>query len=393
MSLPPDIPPDPDEAARRRAADPLFASVARAADVAGVGECLDVETLALYADRALKGAALVSAQRHLERCERCRATVAVIERADAEADAAARGEGFRGWFTGWRWLMPAASVAAVAMVAVWLNRGPSGDVAPPASPESAMASGERDRVPAPGAAPAPAVVPGAADVQQHLARPSNESRDAIAGLAGSAAPTVTSTADGLERKRADVMPPAAQAQASVPAPAAPARMPTGTAPTASDAREAAVAEAVEGRALADLRMAAPSAAGARAGAGAIAEPMAPATRNEIVAAKSADAVAPLWRVRDGGVERLRAGDWQRVAIPDGVTVVAIASPSRDVCWAIGAADIVRTWNGETWTRVVPPETSEPLRAVSATDASTAVVTTASGVRFGTANGGATWSRL
>ena len=128
MSLPPNIPPDRDEARRRAAADPLLASAVRAAEAAGVGECLDVETLGLYADRALRGAALVSARAHVEQCARCRAVVAFVEKADAVVSP---GRGVWEWLTGWRWLVPVASVAAVAVIAVWVNRGPVNDAVAP----------------------------------------------------------------------------------------------------------------------------------------------------------------------------------------------------------------------------------------------------------------------
>ena len=104
MSLPPAIPPDRDEARRRAAADPLLSSALRAADAAGVSECLDVETLGLYADRVLRGAALESARAHVEQCERCRSIVTFVEKADTEATMPATGRAWA-WLTGWRWLV------------------------------------------------------------------------------------------------------------------------------------------------------------------------------------------------------------------------------------------------------------------------------------------------
>lgn len=112
-----------------------------------------------------------------------------------------------------------------------------------------------------------------------------------------------------------------------------------------------------------------------------------------VVARRADARVATWRVVDGAVEQQRAGVWQRVATPDGVFVTAVASPSPDICWAIGASTVLRTIDGVTWTRAALPETSEPLAAITATDASTATVTTASRARFRTTDGGATWTRL
>ena len=453
MSLPPNIPPDRNEARRRAAADPLLASAMRAADAAGVGECLDVETLGLYADRVLRGAALVQARTHVEQCERCRSILAFVEKADATADGAAAGGGAWAWLTGWRWLVPAASVAAVAVVAVWVNRAPTGDVAAPAGPETTVAATRpseqavpppvasslrdglagsaagataaaqerarsNDAVAAPAASGRAAV--DAAPTQEKAladaaARPSATARNAAGGAADPARAEELERRQGVDLRAAapaeavgglaagsrpvppipDVAAPAAAAQQSAAAPP-PSPLPSTPPPAAASpaapspaAPQAATPTAASAEARAEA-----AARPAAATAGAAGDtPIQAARAADAFVAKRADAVSGVWRVREGRVERQRAGAWQRVTTPDDVTVVAISSPSREVCWAIGATDILRTWNGDTWTRVAPPETSEPLRAVSATDASTAVVTTASGVRFRTSNGGSTWTRL
>lgn len=436
MSLPPNIPSDRDEAIRRAAADPLLASAVRAAAAAGVGECLDVETLGLYADRVLRGEALVSARAHVEQCERCRSIVGFVEKADAGMSAP---PGMWGWLTGWRWLVPAASVAAVAVLAVWVNRGPAPDAPPPAPEPSAAATGGLAAPPAPGAAASAlrdglaasaaregsgsaalqrarpndplSAPPAAAERDARNAAPAREKALADAAPSLAAAGTAPRPVDEARaaaearRQSADVgrpapaesvaglvsgargAPPVAEAAATAAAPgttAQPAAAPP--VPVPPPLQPAAPAATADTRAEAAVRPA-PAADG---GAGEF-RGQAPRMA-EAVAAKRADVVSGAWRVRDGGLERQRAGAWQRVDVA-GVVVVGISSPSRDVCWAVGEADILRTWNGETWTRVALPETSEPFRSISATDASTAVVTTASGVRFRTTNGGASWTRL
>lgn len=418
MSLPPNIQPDRDEARRRAAADPLFGSAVRAADAAGVGECLDVETLGLYSDRVLRGAALVSAQAHIERCERCRSIVSFVEQSDTAVAGATAAGGVWAWLTGWRWLVPAASVAAVAVLAVWVNRGPANDADAPVAQATAVVERPEVAPPAPAAAAPSALrdgvgaAPGQTADALERARP-NAALAAAAAAAGrdaaSAAPArEKAAADAMARQRATggaVTPadegrvaeservanfemrrpaePTADRSASVPA-AAPPAAPPPSSPAAP--RPAAAAGSADVRAEATARQA-PAIAGA-------AETQVAAPRMaESVAAKRADAPATAWRVQGGGVQGLRAGVWQPIALPDGVSVIAISSPSRSVCWAIGATDILRTWNGDTWTRVALPETSESLRAISATDASTATVTTASGVRFRTTNGGASWTQL
>lgn len=118
-------------------ADPLVASAVRAAaDVPAAG-CPDAELLALYAERALSTSDLALVHPHLDGCPRCQAIVAACVRALPEgsepmseaAGAFEPGANVRSWFAGWRWLVPITSVAAVALAAVWIARGPFDRVA------------------------------------------------------------------------------------------------------------------------------------------------------------------------------------------------------------------------------------------------------------------------
>lgn len=116
--------------------DPLVASVMRAAMGASADPCPDAELLALFADQQLARAELATVSAHLPGCERCQAIVAAYVRASADAPAEvsvlagghAPGLVAR-WLSGWRWVVPMASVAAVALVAVWVGRGPADQVA------------------------------------------------------------------------------------------------------------------------------------------------------------------------------------------------------------------------------------------------------------------------
>jgi photosystem II stability/assembly factor-like uncharacterized protein len=103
-----------------------------------------------------------------------------------------------------------------------------------------------------------------------------------------------------------------------------------------------------------------------------------------------DLATSSWRVSRGVVERSRDGlAWERVAVPAGVTVIAVASVSVDVCWAITTDAVFVVTAGVTWTRTSRPPAG-PLTSVSATSARAATVT-AGGTGFVTADGGATWA--
>lgn len=110
MSLPNDIVPDRDEARRRQLDEPLLASVAAAADGAGLA-CPDAETLGLYAEQSLARQDAAAVAVHVRGCARCQDVVAAIARATPGAVVAA-GErepgstGVAGWLNGWRWLVP-----------------------------------------------------------------------------------------------------------------------------------------------------------------------------------------------------------------------------------------------------------------------------------------------
>jgi hypothetical protein len=102
--------------------------------------------------------------------------------------------------------------------------------------------------------------------------------------------------------------------------------------------------------------------------------------------------ARLWRIVTGVVERSddAGASWQRVTLPPGPVPIAGASPSRDVCWLIGAAGaVLRTTNGADFEMVKIPSAGN-LRAISAEDADRATVTAATGRVFRTTDGGRSW---
>jgi uncharacterized lipoprotein YbaY len=86
--------------------------------------CPDPDVLGLYAERGLEADEQAGVDTHLAGCTRCQATVAAFVRSAPDNAPAGAGAGATGasWWAGWRWLVPVTAAAAVAIVAVWLQR-------------------------------------------------------------------------------------------------------------------------------------------------------------------------------------------------------------------------------------------------------------------------------
>ena len=315
-------------------ADPLVASVLRAAADAPTVGCPDAELLALYAERALDASDLALVQPHLDGCPRCQAVVAACVRALPDAsepssapagafDTGARG---RSWFADWRWLVPITSVATVAVVAVWIGRGPSDRVAEQAS------TGELTREsPVPGTSADSARSAPAAEAEADR-RASTSLRRSADGLgreeaANGTPPTAAGRQDAArEDGFAAALPSAVQAKRlrerdePLPARSEEARAKTAAAAPASDARRLADAAPAPPPAVSTYRA---PAAGAPAAAPVAAAPQA---ANAVGAAREA-AMATLT-----GTVTYRA----RVALPPGAVIevrlldVSRADPSTSL---------------------------------------------------------------
>lgn len=362
MSLPKHPVPDPH-------ADPLMASVLRAADGGEPGDCPDVELLGLYAERELGGGEQAQIEAHLQGCARCQAIVAAVVRTMPVAAAGAAvadpvlGGGFRSWFGGWRWLVPAASLTAVAVVAVWLGRGPGDEVAQSAGTAAldtqSLAFAPEARTPQSPATAASGTAAQQAPPAAAEPAPRTEGRARV----GAPAPPAAAKAEGATAAGGKRAPTASPAETS------PVVAGVVTADAASPERAIAAGRAAETAAAPAATPSAPAAA-------------APAFRATVAAAS--------WRARRGVVERSRDGvAWEPVAMPDGVEVVAVAPISTDMCWALSSDSVFRVIDGVTWTRTGRPS-SGPLTSLSATSALAASVT-AGGARFATTDGGATWA--
>ncbi|MGB7217516.1 MAG: hypothetical protein WBD07_01800, partial [Vicinamibacterales bacterium] len=102
-----------------------------------------------------------------------------------------------------------------------------------------------------------------------------------------------------------------------------------------------------------------------------------------------------WRVGPRGLIQYSASGgaaWEQLSVDVAADLTAGASPSSTVCWVVGrAGTVLLTVDGRRFDRRPFPANVD-LTAVRATDARTAVVTTADGRAFSTSDGGSTWTQ-
>lgn len=100
-----------------------------------------------------------------------------------------------------------------------------------------------------------------------------------------------------------------------------------------------------------------------------------------------------WRIlAQGLVERSTdsGATWQGMQISADAQLLAGSAPTADVCWLVGRNGwIFMTRDSKNWTRIRPPAKLDFV-GVTATDATTAVVTTSDGRKYATSNGGKKW---
>jgi hypothetical protein len=345
--------------------------------------CVDVDTLAAWADGAMSGADRAAFEDHAAGCARCQALLAAMARTEAPPSAPA-------W---WRrspsaWLLPLATAAAVVGAVVIVDLSVPGR---PASAPTAVVRSEpsaADRQLPPAAAPAAGMAPRA---------------DGRLPLSSTAPAMPSATPRHPERAAIDAQPSQAPA----------ARRPKSEAvASAAVTRERSPVEPQAKDAAAQL---APVAAAPPAVPAAPAPPPPPsALRDEATRAETARAaVAPMlkaaapvpiligspdrdvqWRIVSGVVEHTADGGVTWQVQPLGITssIRAGSAPTARVCWLAGAGGVVlRTTDGATWIRIAFHEAAD-LIAIQASDAMHASVTAQSGVTFVTSDGGKTWIR-
>jgi hypothetical protein len=102
-----------------------------------------------------------------------------------------------------------------------------------------------------------------------------------------------------------------------------------------------------------------------------------------------------WRIMGSGqvMKSTNGETWVTVPIAPPIFIVSGDAPSPSVCWLAGRAGVVmRSTDATTFSRIVFPDASD-LRAINATDARQATVTTASGDVYMTTDGGETWRKI
>ena len=369
------------KADRDASMDQLLASTLKSRAPAAKGEsCLDVETLAAWADGALDARERAAAEAHAADCARCQELLAAMVRTLPPEVAKSP----------WRmpsltWLVPLT--AAATALAIWVAvpkpapvqvSGGAAAVVDQAAP--VVPSVERQS-----ASPATPV----ASQRARTARPGNAEdqlvkEQEVARSAAELQPKV------LERREND-------SRDKQEAPAASAEQKAIQKPDASNVARPAPPRAAAGS-VATSAAAAPAAPPAQ---------LQESVRLDAFAARSRALAAipevivvssnPSTRFRllpDGAVQRSAdAGSTWRTE-PTGATerLTAGASPSPSVCWLVGSAGtVLLSTDGRSWRRIAFPEVVD-LRSVTATDQETATVTTADGRAFVTTDGGQTWSR-
>jgi hypothetical protein len=341
-----------------RAADPSLAPDAS-------GSCLDAETIATWADGELKGKNLEIAEAHLSECARCQALAAALVQT-GPGTPSAEPHWWRPGRLGWLVPLSAAALALLVWVAVWVaipTQERSSSLVSVRAPEPPPAPSKPQT---PGTAQELAAAPAVSRAEQRVASvsPRREMKNG-AKLIDERAPRARAD-EALSRGQTaaagssavSVAPPAS---APAPAPAAPATLP---------ARNAA---GVAG-ALGDVRIMSKEAV---------------TVSSDIV---SVDGTvrwriippASVQRSADGGVT------WELLSTGLPVELTGGAAPSGSVCWLVGrGGTVLLSTDGRRWQRMAFPDGAD-LTAIQATDARTAIVTTADGRRFRTTDGGVSW---
>jgi Putative zinc-finger len=326
--------------------------------------CVDAETLGAWADGGLDGAQMAAVELHVSSCARCQA----IAGATARSAPLPAGTEAAGTFFLWRWWL-APLVASAAAVTLWV-----------------VVPGQRNVAVPPPSVPAPAAATDAFKQSQPKDQAANDASaakpaepgDAPAARAQRATPPQQARADRREQGFSDKKEESQSAKKDAGAPKLAQEKPVTAeaAPAAPAAPPPSPPASASAPALRDLQKS------ARVQAAPV----------EIVSTDP----SRRWRIVDGAIERSEDGgaSWA-VAIrpPAGDSITGGTAPARSICWLIGSSGLVMvTSDGITFARVPLPERVD-LTAVTATDARTAIVTTADGRRFRTDDAGRTWRQF
>jgi hypothetical protein len=385
--------------------DRLLREALRPGALDASNDCVDADALAAWADGTMSSAARAAFESHAADCGRCQALMAAMARTEPESIEPA-----------WRpralfsWLIPIAAATAAIVVVVSLavteRRVPS---APARDQPTAPTTSHSEGIPA-STASAPSAPASDASRARDSATP-NSRMDHLDSIARAAQPRTEQKemkdAAGLPAPKNEPGVPSAEPIAGAPQPA-PTSPPAQAPPPALQAQmpaaqtAPALSAASATPAAKDLAASAPAAAaGATANADSLLARADPrdASRQAAKAAKPAALLITSpgrdsqWRIVENAVEHTNDGGatWQTQSLGVDVSVRAGASPAARVCWLVGARGLVLlTTTGPDWRRIEFPE-SVDLVAIEATDGSHATVTTATGRRFSTGDGGKTWN--
>jgi hypothetical protein len=344
----------------------IRASQSSSAPADGSAACLDAETLAAWTDGGLPKAARAAAEQHLAGCARCQQMLAVLART---TPAGAVPSTWADRARNWRWLAPitAAAAAAVLWIAVQDDARPA-----PMAPTATSIAEKQDK-------PADLVLsePTAADAVKPLAKEQERvgaasdraarrsDADAREERALAAAPAENDRFAALDQKATS-----SQTTAPSSAPAAAASAPSETTATRAEAPPPSVAGSAN-EAVALFRQAVQA--------------------SNVVF--SPDAAIGWQFGASGSIQQTKNGGTTWQAVPSGVTadLTGGSAPSPTVCWLVGRAGTVLLSTDGGRFEQLPSPAAVDLVGVRATDARTAIVTTADRRSFRTADGGRTWT--
>lgn len=325
-------------------------------------ECLDVETLAAWADDTLGPSERKAALAHCAECGRCQALLATMARTAPPLQPRAT------WRNTLRWLVPVT--AAVSAVALWMvvpeRQSPPLGVNQVSSREQPAAAPADERQEA-GATLAQSEPPPPSGLEEF------PKRDQPATPPSSSS-EVRSSNERLDAKSAEALKEEVLASDAV-------------APALTDADRPAEAQVAE-----KAGSPSPSAVGQATRAVASQDALARQAQPSVDVVASNPAVR--WRFRTRGVvEHTVDGGatWQQQPTTVDAIMLAGSAPTSTVCWFVGVAGtVVVTTDGAVWRHVAFPEVVD-LVSVDAGDAKTATVTAADGRVFRTSDGGVTWT--
>jgi len=379
--------------------------------------CLDADVVAAWLDGGLSPDEVAAAEAHASSCARCQALLAAAVRTEPALPVP---ESRWSWIQAVRWAIPLT--AAAAAVAIWIAVTPREPTEPPVPTQMAEHAARSAPAETPAPPPAPVQAPpdtsanprgrrpvrGVDDKDRQDAAFAGRSKAELADRGGAALRAPNQTLDSVSAKTVppasspapptissrDAGPPPAAASAS---PAEQPRAPTTPPATPPPVPSTEVASQARGEAFVQERSLVGKPAGLAGAVGGAGRGGAAAVR-EVAFTGPVEVSSPdplyRWRTRAPSVvERSMDGGrtWDSQPVGSAGVVSSGSSPSPSICWLAGRAGyVVVSTDGRTWRRRPFPEAVD-LIDIRAVDAAAAVATTTDGRRFGTTDGGSTWT--